>query len=135
MKSPYAETLVELAGRAAESAYARYSGFRVGAALLCADGSIVTGFNIENRSLGLTVCAERTALFSALVSGKSGFKEIAVVGLDSKEPLTPCGACRQVLAEFLPSDAPVHCSCETGAIMTVTLDELFPMDSLDLSPR
>ena len=129
------ETLVEQASRAAERAYAKYSGFRVGAALLCDDGSIVTGFNIENRSYGLTVCAERAALFAALATGKHGFTEIAVIGLESQEPLPPCGACRQVLTEFMAPDCPVHMSCKTGEIKTMRLGELLPMDSLqDLKP-
>jgi len=127
--------LLDEARRAAGSAYAKYSRFRVGAALLCGDGSIVTGFNIENRSFGLTVCAERAALFSALTMGKSDFREIAIVGLDSDVPLPPCGACRQVLTEFLPKDAPVHFSSAGGEYKTVRLGELLPYDSLhDLAP-
>ena len=135
MEDLQVQTLIEHARRAAGSAYAKYSGFRVGAALLCGDGSIVTGFNIENRSYGLTVCAERAAVFSALTSGKSTFLEIAIVGLDSAVPLPPCGACRQVLTEFLPPDAPVHFSCNSGKTETVRLGDLLPYDSLqDFAP-
>ena len=130
MVKPQHELLIERARSAAESARVKYSGFRVGAALLCEDGTIITGFNIENRSFSLTVCAERAALFSALVRGKTAFKEIAVVGLDSELPLPPCGACRQVLTEFLPPDAPVHFAGGDGDIETVLLGELLPYDSL-----
>ena len=136
MAKPQIELLIERARIAAESAHVKYSGFRVGAALLCEDGSIITGFNIENRSFSLTVCAERAALFSALVRGKTGFLEIAVVGLDSEVPLPPCGACRQVLTEFLPPDAPVSFAGRGSDIETVLLGELLPYDSLhDLKGR
>jgi cytidine deaminase len=124
------DKLVQKAKEAAERAYAKYSGFRVGAALLCGDDSIVTGFNIENRSYSLTVCAERAALFTALSTGKTDFKEIAIVGLDAEDPLPPCGACRQVLTEFMAKDSPVHLSCKSGRVKTVLLSELLPMDSL-----
>ncbi|MBN1685803.1 MAG: cytidine deaminase [Spirochaetales bacterium] len=136
MAQSRAEELIARARQAAASAYARYSHFRVGAALRCGDGSIMTGFNIENRSFGLTVCAERTALFGALAAGKSDFKEIAVVGLDSEVPLPPCGACRQVLTEFMAPDTPVHFSGKDGKIVTVRLGQLLPNDSLhDFEPR
>lgn len=130
------DTLIENARRAAAGAYSKYSGFRVGAALLCGDGTIVTGCNIENRSYGLTVCAERVAVFNALSGGKSDFREIAVVGLDAASPLPPCGACRQVLTEFMPPDCPVHLSCKSGEVKTVLLGDLLPFDSLrDFTPR
>jgi len=130
MESSHIAVLVEKARAAAEHAYAKYSGFRVGAALLCGDGTIVTGYNIENRSFSLTVCAERAALFTALTIGKSDFKAIAVVGLDADEPLPPCGACRQVLTEFMAPDSPVHLSCKSGEVTSVSLGDLLPMDSL-----
>jgi cytidine deaminase len=95
------EDLLQHATCAREHAYARYSGFRVGAALLSSDGEIFLGGNIENVSLGLTICAERVALGTAIQSGKSSFYEVAIVA-DSAEPIVPCGACRQVLAEFNP---------------------------------
>ena len=124
------ESLIDMARHTAQSAYAKYSKFRVGAALLCEDGTVHVGFNIENRSYGLTVCAERTALFSALTAGKSGFAELAVVGLDSAYPLPPCGACRQVLSEFLEADVPVHFAGADAEIRTVRLGDLLPYDSL-----
>ena len=83
---------------AAENAYAPYSHFRVGAALLLDDGSIVTGVNVENRSYGLTNCAERTAIFHAVATGKRSFTAIAIATPDADYPVGPCGACRQVIS-------------------------------------
>ncbi len=130
------EMLIGMARETAQLAYAKYSGFRVGAALRCADGTIYAGFNIENRSLGLTVCAERTALFNALTARRSQFTDIAVVGIDSDYPLPPCGACRQVLSEFLESQTPVHFAGTDKEIKTVRLGDLLPYDSLhELKPK
>ena len=97
--------LIDLAIRAQANAYAPYSGFKVGAALLCEDGEVFVGANVENSSFGLTNCAERSALFAAVSGGKRSFKSIAVVG--GKDGVVsdfcpPCGACRQALAEFSP---------------------------------
>lgn len=89
--------LVRLAGEARRNAYAPYSRFAVGAALLAVSGGIYTGCNVENVSFGLTVCAERNAVFSAICDGEREFVAIAVV---TDTGVTPCGACRQVLAEF-----------------------------------
>lgn len=93
------DRLVTAAREARERAWAPYSRFRVGAALETADGVIVTGCNIENASYGLTVCAERVAMFKALSDGHQHFVRIAVVA-DTAAPTSPCGACRQVLWEF-----------------------------------
>ena len=93
------DALVAAARRARDHARADYSGFRVGAALECADGTVVTGCNIENATYGLTVCAERVALFKALSEGHSAFVRIAVVA-DTEAPTPPCGPCRQLLWEF-----------------------------------
>ncbi len=91
--------LVAAARLAREQALAPYSGFRVGAALLSADGRVFTGCNIENASFGLTMCAERVALFKALSEGARAFSAIAVVA-DTEAPTPPCGSCRQLLWEY-----------------------------------
>jgi cytidine deaminase len=94
-----AEALIAAARRARRHARAAYSGFKVGAALETADGQIITGCNIENATYGLTVCAERVAMFKALSEGHRRFKRIVVVA-DTVAPTPPCGACRQILWEF-----------------------------------
>jgi cytidine deaminase len=94
-----AKVLVVAARRARRNAQAAFSGFKVGAALETADGTIITGCNIENATYGLTVCAERVAMFKALSEGHRRFKRIVVVA-DTVAPTPPCGACRQILWEF-----------------------------------
>ena len=93
------DALVERARRAREHAVADYSHFKVGAALEAADGTVVTGCNVENATYGLTVCAERVAMFKALSEGHRAFTKVAVVA-DTSDPTPPCGACRQILWEF-----------------------------------
>ena len=116
--------LVEAAARARENAVAFFTGFKVGAALRTHDDRIYTGCNIENASLGLTVCAERVALWKALSEGHHQFKEIAVVS-DAEDPATPCGACRQLLWEYC-GDIPVLLYSLRGVERTVSLAELLP---------
>jgi cytidine deaminase len=96
---PGSDPLVDAARSARERAVADYSGFKVGAALETADGTIVTGCNVENATYGLTICAERVAMFKALSEGHRQFRRVAVVA-DTPTPTPPCGACRQILWEF-----------------------------------
>lgn len=96
------EKLIEEATRALNEAYAPYSSYRVGAAILCEDGAIFRGCNVENASYGLSCCAERVALFKAVSEGKRRFEAIAIVTEGPNPVPVPCGACRQVLAEFSP---------------------------------
>lgn len=95
------ESLVDAAKRARSRAYAPYSGVKIGAAVLDSDGAIYVGANIENSSYGLSLCAERTAVFKAVSEGAKRLVAMAVVG-DSEEFTRPCGACRQVMVEFNP---------------------------------
>lgn len=104
MAKPYRlnpNDLVKLAREAQSKAYAPYSKFKVGAALLSKSGKVYTGCNVENASYGLTCCAERNAVFEAVGRGERDFLTVAIVS-DSPEPTAPCGACRQVLHEFAP---------------------------------
>jgi len=124
------EVLLKEAGKAAEMAYVPYSKFRVGAALMCADGSIVVGCNVENRSFGLTICAERNAIAAAIAKGKIKFSAVAISTPDSFVPVGPCGACRQVLSEFMPPDTPVLFAGNGPERVNTTIGELYPRDSL-----
>ncbi len=117
--------LIRKAMEAKEKAYVPYSGFHVGAALLCEDGTIFTGCNIENSAYGPTNCAERTAIFKAVSEGYREFKAIAIIS-DGKEPTAPCGVCRQVMAEFCKPDFQVFMAACDGSYREVTLEELLP---------
>jgi len=119
----YAKELIERAKKARENAYAPYSKFKVGAAILTEDGEVYTGVNVENASFGLTVCAERVALFKAVSDGKRSFKAIAVV-VNTEEPVPPCGACRQVLSEF--GDMEVIMANLKGDVKIARLRDLLP---------
>jgi cytidine deaminase len=121
--------LRDAARAAAGGSYSPYSHFRVGAALLCTDGSVVTGANVENRSYGLTSCAERSAIFAAVSSGRRQFLALAVFTPDSEEAVAPCGACRQVVSEFAGPEFPVLYAGSRGQDEK-TLGELYPFDSL-----
>ena len=123
-------TLLAEARKAADMAHVPYSKFRVGAALLCKDGSIVVGCNVENRSYGLTICAERNAIAAAIARGKISFDAVAISAPDSVEPVGPCGACRQVLSEFVPPNAPIRFAGNGPKQATATMEALIPMDSL-----
>jgi cytidine deaminase len=110
--------------RARDNAYAPYSRFSVGAALLGDDGRVFTGCNVENASYGLCICAERNAVFCAVAAGTQKFRAIAIVS-SAAQPVTPCGACRQVLAEFAPS-FDVRCYGEDGSEAAYTTASLLP---------
>ena len=124
--------LIAAATAARDLAYAPYSGFRVGAALLAEDGTVVRAGNVENASYGLTICAERAAVCAALAGGRRRFLAIAVV-TDRPDPVTPCGACRQVLREF-PAGPALRVLCAgaglagggPGPLLSVTLEQLLP---------
>ena len=122
------EALCEKAKEAMQHSYSPYSGYRVGAALLCGDGSVYCGCNIENASFTPTVCAERTAIFKAVYDGHRDLKAIAVCG--GKDGVIagafpPCGVCRQVMREFCEDDFQILLVNETG-YETVTLAQLLP---------
>ena len=123
------EKLMELAVQAMERAYAPYSGFKVGAALLCADGSVYQGCNIENAAYGPTNCAERTAFFKAVYDGHRDFTAIAVCGGKNGEitgHFPPCGVCRQVMREFCQDDFIVYMAGPEGQYQQQTLAQLLP---------
>ncbi len=123
-----AQVLLELITAAREAstrAYCPYSKFPVGAAVLTTESEIVPGCNIENASYGLTMCAERTAVFLAVAHGHHGFKAI-VIYTPTPLPTAPCGACRQVLNEFAP-EAEVICVCDGRDEIRTTVRELLPV--------
>jgi len=116
--------LIKEAEKTRKRAYTPYSKFQVGAAVLCADGKIFTGCNIENASFSLAVCAERVAIFKAISEGSTKFKAIAVIG-DTDKPLSPCGACRQVISEF-GEDIPLIMANLKGDFKIKKIKELLP---------
>jgi len=118
------QRLFEAAEAARQRAHAPYSRFQVGAAILCDDGSIVSGCNVENASYGLTVCAERNAVGAMVLSARRP-TAVAIVA-DSREPTPPCGMCRQVLAEFGDAALPVRSRTPGGLEKQWTLGELLP---------
>ena len=123
-----AEKLIPLAVEAMGKAYAPYSGFQVGAALLCSDGTVFTGCNIENAAYSPTNCAERTAIFKAVSEGRKDFTAIAICGGKGGKITglcTPCGVCRQVLSEFCKADFPIYLAHKDG-YKTLTLGDLLP---------
>lgn len=119
------EQLIELAKKAREFAYVPYSQFKVGAALLGDDNTVYLGCNIENAAYPVTICAERTAIFKAISEGNTQFKGLAVIA-DTPGPVSPCGSCRQVMAEFLPRDFPVYLSNLNGEYIETTVEKLLP---------
>lgn len=123
------EKLINLAKEAMERAYAPYSGFLVGAALLCSDGSVYQGCNIENAAYSPTNCAERTAFFKAVSDGHRDFAAIAICGGKGgvvTKKTTPCGVCRQVMGEFCGKDFRIYLAKEENQYEEKTLGQLFP---------
>ena len=126
MTEMYAD-LIKAAKEAHQNAYAPYSKFPVGAALKLRDGNIINGANVENASFGLTNCAERSALFAAFTKGYrcEDIEAIAVVA-NTDRPISPCGACRQVISELMPADAPVILLSNKDEIKVYRVFELLP---------
>lgn len=130
------EELIKLAKEVQKKAHAPYSKFRVGSALLTEDGEVFTGCNIENSSYSLTICAERVAIFKAYSEGKRKFKKIAIVS-DSKNFISPCGACRQVLMDLAGGELEVILTNSMGETKIFKLSELLPLSfgSKDLKKK
>ncbi|WP_203246883.1 cytidine deaminase [Sporosarcina beigongshangi] len=119
------EKLIVESKKARDKAYVPYSKFPVGAALVAEDGTVYHGCNIENSAYSMTNCAERTAFFKAVSEGVHTFKALAVVG-DTDGPVSPCGACRQVIAEFCEGSMPVYLTNLKGDVLETTVAELLP---------
>ncbi|GMA69491.1 cytidine deaminase [Leuconostoc litchii] len=119
------QKLVDIANRALNDTYTPYSHFPVGAALLTDNDEIFKGVNIENVSFGLTNCAERTAIFTAVAAGHRIFKGLVIAG-QTNEPIAPCGACRQVMVEFFEPDMPIWLINQQGKEIKTNIAELMP---------
>ena len=121
------KNLVETAIQARELSYSPYSKFKVGAALLCKDGKVFQGANVENASYPLCMCAERNALYNAMMNGykKSDFVALAIVA-DTDEPCSPCGACRQVISELFPKESKIYLANLKGDLKETNIEELLP---------
>lgn len=124
--------LIDLAVEVSQQAYVPYSHFPVSAVLVTKDDQIYTGVNIENASFGLTNCGERTAIFKAVSEGAREFKELIVYG-QTEKPVSPCGACRQVMAEFFEPDLPVTLVSKDKSTVVMTVKELLPYSFTDLT--
>lgn len=119
------QNLVNLAKEAQKNAYAPYSKYKVGAAVLCKTGKIFTGCNVENASYGLTNCAERTAIFKAVSEGYKDFEAIAII-TPKERYAKPCGACRQVMAEFMTDEADIILANKGADFIVKKLKDIFP---------
>lgn len=124
--------LIDLAVKTSENAYVPYSHFPIGAVLVTDEGKIYTGVNIENASFGLTNCGERSAIFKAVSEGERSFKELIIYG-QTEKPVSPCGACRQVMAEFFEPDLPVTLVAKDKSTVVMTVKELLPYSFTDLT--
>lgn len=123
--------LIDLAVKTSENAYVPYSHFPIGAVLVTDDGKLYTGVNVENASFGLTNCGERTAIFKAVSEGERSFKELIIYG-QTEKPVSPCGACRQVMAEFFEPDLPVTLVAKDKSTVVMTVRELLPYSFTNL---
>lgn len=123
MENVNSQKILSLAKEASNNAYSPYSGIKVGAALLCKNGNIYTGVNVENASYGATICAERTAFTKAISEGERDFEGIAIAG--SIRNLVPCGMCRQFMSEFNPELIVIY-ENEDGEVVETNLKDLFP---------
>ena len=119
--------LINAAIAARGRSYSPYSRFAVGAALVCEDGTVFIGANVENASYPLCMCAERNAIYNALMNGRNSdeFVALAIVA-ETEDPCSPCGACRQVLSELFPKEAPIYLANLDGDIKETTISELLP---------
>ncbi len=124
--------LIDLVVDNSRHAYVPYSHFPVSAVLVGKNGQIFTGVNIENASFGLTNCAERTAIFKAVSEGVADFSELLVYG-ETEKPISPCGACRQVMAEFFEQDLKVTLVAKDKSTVEMTVGELLPYSFTDLA--
>lgn len=129
------DELIQVATEARARSYSPYSKFAVGAALLCNDGSVYIGANIENASFPLCMCAERNAIYNAMMDGKLSDDMVALaIVADTEEPCSPCGACRQVISELFPAGAPIYLANLNGDVKITNAQELLPFafDGRDL---
>ncbi|NQJ71846.1 cytidine deaminase [Streptococcus suis] len=124
--------LLDLVVENSRHAYVPYSHFPVSVVLLAKNGQVFTGVNIENASFGLTNCAERTAIFKAVSEGVLDFSEIVIYG-ETEKPISPCGACRQVMAEFFEQDLKVTLVAKDKSTVEMTVGELLPYSFTDLN--
>ncbi|HFI0634032.1 TPA: cytidine deaminase [Streptococcus suis] len=124
--------LIDLVVENSRHAYVPYSHFPVSAVLVAKNGQVFTGVNIENASFGLTNCAERTAIFKAVSEGVHDFSEIVIYG-ETEKPISPCGACRQVMAEFFEEDLKVTLVAKDKSTVEMTVGELLPYSFTDLT--
>ena len=123
--------LIDLAIETSKKAYVPYSHFPIGAVLVAKNGQIFTGVNIENASFGLTNCGERTAIFKAISEGVTDFEELIVYG-ETEQPVSPCGACRQVMAEFFSKALKVTLVAKDKSTVVMTVRELLPYSFTNL---